>query len=54
MRITVEDCLKLDAFSGCNVLSCGRKLDRRVRTVSVLDEDNLDQGVERNGVKEST
>lgn len=52
MRITVEDCLKLDAFSGCNILSCGRKMDRRVRTVSVLDEDNLDQGVERNGVKE--
>lgn len=52
MRITVEDCLKLDAFSGCSILSCGRNVDRRVRTVSVLDEDNLDQGVERNGVKE--
>lgn len=52
MRITVFDCLKLDAFSGSNVLSCNNKLDRRVRTVSVLDEDNLDNGVSRNGVKE--
>ena len=52
MRITVEDCLKLDAFRGCQVLSCKRKSDRRVRSISVLDEDNLDKGVERNGVKE--
>lgn len=52
MRITVEDCLKLDAFKGCKVLSCSYKSDRRVRTVSVLDEENLDKGVERNGIKE--
>ena len=52
MRITVEDCLKLEAFSGSSVLSCKKKLDRRVRSVSVLDEDNLDNGVSRNGVKE--
>ncbi|MBQ0004429.1 MAG: PucR family transcriptional regulator [Clostridiales bacterium] len=52
MRITVEDCLKLDAFTGCEIVSCARKTDRRVRTVSVLDEDNIDNGVERNGVKE--
>ena len=52
MRITVEDCLKLDAFNGCSILSCARKCDRRVRSISVLDEDNLDMGVERNGVKE--
>lgn len=52
MKITVEDCLKLKAFSGCNILSCKNKKDRRVRSVSVLDEDNPDKGVERNGVKE--
>ncbi len=52
MRITVEDCLKLEAFSGCSIVSCARKSDRRVRTVSVLDEDNIENGVERNGVKE--
>lgn len=52
MRITVEDCLKLDAFTGCEVVSCARKSDRRVRTVSVLDEDDIERGVERNGIKE--
>lgn len=52
MRITVEDCLKLDAFRGCEVVSCARKSDRRVRTVSILDEDNIEKGVERNGIKE--
>lgn len=52
MKITVEDCLQLDAFSGSKVLSCNSKLDRRVRSVSVLDEDNLDNGVERNGISE--
>lgn len=52
MRITVEDCLKLDAFDGSTVVSCKRKSDRRVRTISVLDEADLDMGIERNGVKE--
>lgn len=52
MRITVDDCLKLDAFGGSMVISCKRRTDRRVRTISVLDEDNLDAGVERNGVRE--
>lgn len=52
MKITVYDCLKLDAFAGCEVLSCHDSLDRRVRTVSVLDETDLAMGVERNGVRE--
>ena len=52
MKITVNDCLKLDAFNGCQVLSCVNSLDRRVRTVSVLDETDLEMGVERNGVRE--
>jgi DNA-binding Lrp family transcriptional regulator len=52
MRITVEDCLKLDAFNGCKVLTGKRKSDRRVRSVSVLDEDNIEKGIERNGIKE--
>ncbi len=52
MRFTVDDCLKLDCFNGGTVVSCGRKSVRRVRTISVLDEDNLDMGIERNGLKE--
>ena len=52
MKITVNDCLKLDAFSGSSVLACSSNLDKRVRTVSVLDETDLSMGVERNGVKD--
>jgi vacuolar-type H+-ATPase subunit F/Vma7 len=52
MKITVNDCIKLDAFKGCVVHSCIDRLTRRVRTVSVMDEDDLVMGVERNGVRE--
>ena len=52
MKITVNDCLKLDAFGGCMVLAGHAGLDRRVRSVSVLDETDLLMGVERNGIKE--
>ncbi|MCQ2566800.1 MAG: PucR family transcriptional regulator [Mogibacterium sp.] len=52
MKITVGDCLKMDAFKGCSVLTGRKHMGRRVRTVSVLDEDDLNMGVERNGVKD--
>lgn len=52
MKISVNDCLKLDAFRGSRVLACSDECSRRVRAVSVLDEDDLAMGVERNGVSE--
>ena len=52
MKITVRDCLKLDAFRDSKVLCCKDDCGRRVRSVSVLDETNVDMGVERNGVRE--
>jgi len=52
MKISVNDCLKLDAFRGSRVLACSDECSRRVRSVSVLDEDDLAMGVERNGVSE--
>lgn len=52
MKISVNDCLKLDAFRGSRVLACSGECSRRVRSVSVLDEDDLVMGVERNGVSE--
>lgn len=52
MKITVNDCLKLDAFQGSQLLTSAQNADRRVRTVSVLDESDLAMGVERNGVRE--
>ena len=52
MKITVNDCLKLDAFERSRVLACSFECGRRVRSVSVLDEDDLAMGVERNGVRD--
>ena len=52
MKISVKDCLKLDAFRDSKLLCCEDDAARRVRTVSVLDESNLEMGVERNGVRE--
>ncbi len=52
MKISVNDCLKLDAFRGSRVLACSDECTRRVRSVSVLDEADLNMGVERNGVGE--
>ena len=50
MKINVNDCLKLDAFRGSRILACREECSRRVR--SVLDEYDLDMGVERNGIKD--
>lgn len=52
MRISVKDCLKLDALKGCKVLTCKEETSRRVRTISVLDEVDLEMGVERNAAAE--
>ncbi|NLY87130.1 MAG: PucR family transcriptional regulator [Clostridiales bacterium] len=52
MKITVNDCLNLKAFKDSSVLSCKKKLNRRVKTISVLDEPDADKGVERNGIKD--
>ena len=52
MKITVNDCLKLSAFSGAKLLACPQNAERRVRSVSVLDECDLAKGVLRNGIRE--
>ena len=52
MKICLNDCLKLDAFRLSRVVACADELDRRVRSVSVLDEDDIEMGVERNGVED--
>ena len=52
MKINVKDCLKLDAFRGSRILACSDECSRRVRSVSVLDESDLEMGVERNGAKD--
>ncbi len=53
MRITIEDCMNLDAFSEARIETCARKAgNKRVRTISVFDEDNIKKGIARNGAKE--
>ena len=52
MKINVNDCLKLDAFRSAKVIACRENCGKRVRSVSVLDEDDLKMGVERNGANE--
>ena len=37
MKVTVEDCLKLDAFENAQVAAGKTELDNEVRSVSVLD-----------------
>ena len=46
MKICLNDCLKLDAFRLSRVVACADELDRRVKSVSVLDEHDIDMGVE--------
>ena len=52
MRITIKDCLQLEVFKNSIVLAGDKKLDNRVRTISVLDETDLKIGIKNNGVKE--
>ena len=52
MRITISDCLQLEVFKNSIVLAGEKKLDNRVRTISVLDETNLKIGIKNNGVRE--
>ena len=52
MKITVSDCLKLDAFNPSIVAAGKRGLSNRVRSVSVMDAVDLKTAVENNGVRE--
>jgi len=52
MKICLNDCLKLDAFRLSRVVACADELDKRVRSVSVLDEYDVGMGIERNGVED--
>lgn len=51
MKITVNDCLSLDAFRP-SILAAGQKqLENRVRSISVMDSDNPEIAVRDNGVE---
>ena len=52
MKITVKDCLRLDAFSKCVLAAGKRNLENRVRTISVMDATTVEDAVKFNGVRE--
>ena len=52
MKITVRDCLELDAFKPCIVAAGRRNLDNVVRSVSVMDAGDVLTAVENNGVRD--
>ncbi|MGN0709799.1 MAG: PucR family transcriptional regulator [Anaerovoracaceae bacterium] len=52
MKITVDDCLALDAFS-TSVLAAGKKnSSNKVKSISVLDSANLEEIKKENGVRD--
>lgn len=52
MKITVNDCLSLDAFTPSILAAGKRNVENRVRSVSVLDTGTVDGAVKHNGVRE--
>ena len=52
MKITVRDCLELDAFRPCIVAAGKRNLDNVIRSVSVMDISDPKTCVEDYGVKD--
>lgn len=52
MKVTVKDCLQLDVFKQGVVVAGEGGLDRRVRTVSVMDDASLETAVRHCGKKD--
>lgn len=49
MKVTVRDCLKLDAFKQCIVVAGERNLGNRVKSISVLDTATVEEAIAYNG-----
>jgi len=52
MKITVNDCLGLDAFSPSILAAGKRNIGNRVRSVSVMDATTVETAIRNNGVRE--
>ena len=52
MKVTVRDCLQMDAFKQSIVVAGEKNLDNRVRSISVMDATNVADAVKYNGNKE--
>ena len=49
MKVTVKDCLQLDSFRNCIVVAGERKIENRVKAVSVMDESGVAEAVKCSG-----
>lgn len=49
MKVTVRDCLQLDSFRNCIVVAGERKMDNRVKAVSVMDASDAAEAVKCSG-----
>ena len=52
MKITVNDCLSLEAFSPSILAAGKRNIGNRVRSVSVMDATTVETAIKNNGVRE--
>lgn len=52
MKITVNDCLSLEAFSPSILAAGKRNISNRVRSISVMDATTVETAIKNNGVRE--
>lgn len=52
MKLTVNDCLQLEALAAYKLLAGKRNLENKVGSVSVLDAGNAHAAIEENGIRE--
>ena len=52
MKLTVNDCLQLEALAAYKLLAGKRNLENKVGSVSVLDAGNANAAIEENGIRE--
>ena len=45
MKVTVRDCLQLDSFKNCIVVAGERKMENRVKSISVMDSADAAEAV---------
>ena len=45
MKVSVKDCLQLEAFRKCIVVAGEKHMDRRVKAVSVMDAATAEEAV---------
>ena len=49
MKVSVKDCLQLEAFRKCIVVAGEKHMDRRVKAVSVMDAATAEEAVKCSG-----